>query len=87
MNSTVDKGKNLPLVNLSTIEIYLYMKFLGGNAGPVDMIDWRELASRNEWREFLDLFFLISVIWVRRVNSVRVGHTRTIECGNRLFII
>ncbi len=32
LNSTVERGKNLPLGHLPTVEIYRYLKFLGGNA-------------------------------------------------------
>jgi hypothetical protein len=53
---------------------------------PIDLTSWRNLAVRNEWRDFLDLFFVVSLIWTRHVNSVRCGHTRTIENANRMYI-
>jgi hypothetical protein len=31
---------------------------------PMDFTNWRNFAVRNEWRDFLDLFFVVSLIWV-----------------------
>ncbi len=47
--------------------------------------DWQGLARRGEWREFFDLFFLVSLIWSSNVRSVRCGHSHTISNAIRLF--
>jgi hypothetical protein len=52
----------------------------------VDLRDWQQVARRNEWSEFFDLFFLVSLIWSSNVVSVRCGHTKTIQRAFRLFL-
>jgi hypothetical protein len=53
---------------------------------PLRIDGWRDLAFGQEWRDFLDLFFIVCFMWTRRVNSVRVGHTKTITSAIRLFL-
>jgi hypothetical protein len=55
-------------------------------ATPIRVNGWRDLAYGQNWRDFLDLFFIICFVWSRRINSVRVGHTKTIEGAIRLFL-
>jgi hypothetical protein len=54
---------------------------------PVDCADWRVLAVRRDWGEFLDLFFVVCLFWTRRLNSIRVGHVKTIGKAVRLFLV
>jgi hypothetical protein len=49
--------------------------------------DWRALCRGREWNEFIDLFFVVALFWTRSVNTVRAGHTATIQKGVRLFLV
>jgi hypothetical protein len=53
---------------------------------PIRLDGWRDLAYGREWRDFLDLFFITCLLWSRRVNSVRIGHVKTITEAVRLFL-
>jgi hypothetical protein len=48
--------------------------------------DWRALCREREWKEFIDLFFVVALFWTRNINTVRAGHTATIQKGVRLFL-
>jgi hypothetical protein len=52
---------------------------------PIRLDGWRDLAFGREWRDFLDLFFIVCFLWSRRVNSVRIGHVKTISEAIRMF--
>ncbi len=56
-------------------------------ASPIDISGWRGLAQRREWRDFLDLFFLVCIFWTQHVNTVRTGHSKTILRANRMFLV
>jgi hypothetical protein len=53
---------------------------------PIRINAWRDLAFGQEWRDFLDLFFIVSFAWTRRINSVRIGHVKTISEAIRMFV-
>jgi hypothetical protein len=53
---------------------------------PIRVDSWRDLAYGQEWRDFLDFFFITCFVWVRRANSVRVGHAKTISDAIRMFL-
>jgi hypothetical protein len=54
---------------------------------PIRIDGWRDLAYGREWREFLDLFFIVCFLWTRRVNAVCVGHSETIGSAVRMFLV
>jgi hypothetical protein len=54
---------------------------------PIPLETWRSYAIRHEWNEFLDLLFLVCLFWSHRVNSVRVGHVKTINAATRFFLV
>jgi hypothetical protein len=56
------------------------------DSAPLDLSNWRSLAIRNDWRNFLDLFFVVSSIWLQCTNSVRRGHSRTIQGAVKMFL-
>jgi hypothetical protein len=53
---------------------------------PIRIDGWRHLAFGREWRDFLDMFFIVCFLWTRRVNQVCVGHVKTITDAVRLFL-
>jgi hypothetical protein len=50
------------------------------------VFDWRVRATRREWGDFLDMFFLMCLFWSRRVSSVRQGHVKTIRDALHVFL-
>jgi hypothetical protein len=50
------------------------------------VLDWRLVAARRDWGDFLDMFFLMCLFWTRRLNTVRQGHVKTINEAVRLFL-
>jgi hypothetical protein len=53
---------------------------------PIRSDNWRNLAYGEEWRDFLDLFFIFCFVWSRRATAVRIGHTKTIIEAVRMFL-
>jgi hypothetical protein len=53
---------------------------------PIRIDGWRNLAYGEEWRDFLDLFFIVCFLWTRRCNRVRLGHVKTITDAIRMFL-
>jgi hypothetical protein len=49
-------------------------------------LEWRLVAARRDWGDFLDMFFLMCLFWTRRVNSIRQGHVKTIQDAVHLFL-
>ncbi len=53
---------------------------------PIRIDEWRNLAYGEEWRDFLDLFFVVCFLWSRRCNQVRIGHVKTVSDAIRMFL-
>jgi hypothetical protein len=53
---------------------------------PTLVDDWRVMALRQDWGNFIDFFFVMCLFWTRKVNSVRCGHVKTIQEAVRLFL-
>jgi hypothetical protein len=54
---------------------------------PIRIDGWRDLAYGEEWRDFLDLFFVVCFLWTRRSNQVRQGHAKTAAEAIRMFLV
>jgi hypothetical protein len=54
---------------------------------PIDIAEWRGLAQRRKWRDFLDFFFIVSVLWSQRTHLVRGRHMKMSNIANRMFIV
>ncbi len=53
---------------------------------PIRIDGWRDLAYGEEWRDFLDLFFVVCFLWTRRSNQVRLGHVKTVSEAIKMFL-